>query len=529
MARLLADNGLVSTLPSSQTMPASENVAHPRALPRLLLHSLAAAVVLSLASCGGGGGGSSSAIPPAVEFEGRLLVTKGGASASDWDPATCTDERQKSWVRASLNEDYLFYREAPLTSIEPTTFSGTVPGLFAAYTTRAVPQDRFSFVISQAQVEAEFEAGVSIGLGITFARDATSKQIRIAFVDPNGPAFAAGLQRGMQLQSVNGTALSPADQPLLSDDQKSSLFSNVPGTRVSVGFTRPPSKTETVFDLGIAKFAETPVLTAKVLDNIGTPGKVGYLSYNSFLTPIGELQLADAFKTFASAGVSDLVLDLRYNSGGYIFIASQLAYMVAGNTRTANKTFEAFFYSDKRAAENQSEPFRNAITSFFQSQRVGEPLSQLNLDRVFILATGNTCSASEAVVNALRGVDVEVVMVGSTTCGKPYGFSNRNNCTLSYFPLEFEGRNQKGQPVPLTGLTPQASCESSDDLDHELGDPSERMLSHSLSYITSGACTATTASAKAKTLGQPRKPGEPIEEQEFVPAHRTIQLLTRSR
>ncbi|HET7868005.1 MAG TPA: S41 family peptidase [Burkholderiaceae bacterium] len=507
-------------------MPAPDNAAFRRALPRHLLHSLAAAVVLSLSSCGGGG--SSSAIPPSAEFQGRLLVTNGGANASDWDATTCTDARQKSWVRANLNEDYLFYREAPLTTIEPTTFAGTVPGLFAAYTTGALPQkDRFSFVISQAEADAVFEAGVSVGLGITFARDAKSKQIRIAFVDPNGPAFAAGLRRGMQLQSVNGATLAPAERPNFSDSQAAALFAGQPGDLVNIGFSTPPSTTETVFNLSTAKFAETPVLTAKVLDS--APGKVGYLAHNSFSTPIGELQLADAFKTFASAGVTDLVLDLRYNSGGFIFIASQLAYMIAGSTPTANKTFETFIYSDKRTAENRSEPFRNVITSFLQKERVGEPLSQLNLSRVFVLATGNTCSASEAVVNALRGVDVDVVMIGSTTCGKPYGFAKRDNCTLSYFPLEFEGRNQKGQVVPLSGLTPTASCESSDDLDHELGDPSERMLSLSISYMTRGACTATTGSASTKALGHPRKPGAPIEEQEFVPAHRTIQLLTPPR
>jgi carboxyl-terminal processing protease len=510
-------------------MPAPDKASRYSPLPRLLLHILATAAVLSLASCGGGGS-SSSGIPSSAEFEGKLLVTNGGASTSDWAPATCTDARQKSWVRANLNEDYLFYREAPLTAIEPTTFSGSVPGLFAAYTTGALPQkDRFSFVISQAEADAAFEEGVSVGLGITFARDATSKQIRIAFVDPNGPAFAAGLRRGMQLQSVNGTTLSPAERPLFSNAQGAALFDGLPGAAVSVGFSTPPSTAETVFNLSIARFAETPVLTAKVLDNISAPGKVGYLAHNSFVTPIAELQLADAFKTFSTAGITDLVVDLRYNGGGFIFIASQLAYMVAGSTRTANKTFEAFFYSDKRTALNQSEPFRNVITDFHKAQRIGEPLSQLNLNRVFVLATGNTCSASEAVVNALRGVDVEVVMVGSTTCGKPYGFSQRNNCTLSYFPLEFEGRNHKGQVVPLTGLTPTASCESGDDLDHELGDPSERMLSKSLSYMTGGACTATVVSASAKTLGQPRKPGALVDEEEFVPAHRTIQLLTRPR
>lgn len=510
-------------------MPAQDKTLGRRTLPRFVLHTLATAAVLQLASCGGGGGGGlTSPELPSAQLEGTL-ISGTGVNTSDWDAATCTDTRQKSWVRANLNEDYLFYREAPLSAIEPTTFTGSVIALFDAYTTGGVPQkDRFSFALTQAEADAAFQAGTSTGIGATFVRDPATRKIRIAFVDPNSPAFTAGLRRGMQLESVNNTTLAVFNnQPELNQAQFDALFASPEGTPVTVGFTTPPSTTITAFALTTATFGETPVLTAKVLDGIAAPGKVGYLAHTSFVTPIAETQLADAFKTFAAAGVTDLVVDLRYNGGGYIFIASQLAYMVAGNARSANKTFEAFVFNDKRSAENQSEPFRTTITNFLNptNPRQGEALSPLNLSRVFVLATGNTCSASEAFVSALRGVDVEVVMVGSTTCGKPYGFSQENNCALSYFPLEFEGRNHKGQVVPVTGLTPTASCTTTDDLDHELGDPSERMLSSSISYMVNGACAATTASAKA--LGQPRKPGALIEEQEFVPAHRTIQLLRK--
>jgi carboxyl-terminal processing protease len=509
-------------------MSAPDKTLGRRILPRFVMHTLATAAVLQLVSCGGGGGGLTSPTLPSAQLEGTR-ITGTGANTSDWDAATCTDTRQKSWVRANLNEDYFFYREAPLSAIEPTTFTGSVIDLFKAYTTEGLPQkDRFSFVTTQAKADAAFQAGISTDIGATLVRDPASKEIRIAFVDPNGPAFTAGLRRGMQLKSGNNTALSLSDgQPVLSQAQFDSMFASPEGTVVTVGVTTPPATAETPFTLTIATFNETPVLMAKVLDGIAGPGKVGYLAHTSFVAPIAETQLADAFKTFATAGVTDLVVDLRYNGGGYIFIASQLAYMVAGNARSANKTFEAFVFNDKRSAENQSEPFRTTITNFLNTAnpRQGEALSPLNLSRVFVLATGNTCSASEAFVSALRGVDVEVVMVGSTTCGKPYGFSQENNCALSYFPLEFEGRNHKGQVVPVTGLTPTATCTISDDLDHELGDPSERMLSSSISYMVNGACAATTASAKA--LGQPRKPGALVEEQEFVPAHRTIQLLTK--
>lgn len=509
-------------------MPTRDKTLCRRSPPRFVMHTLAIAAVLQLASCGGGGTGLTLPIQASDELKGTL-ISGTGSNTTDWDPATCTDSRQKSWVRANLNEDYLFYREAPLSAIEPTTFADSVIKLFEAYTVDGLPQkDRFSFVTPQAKADAAFHVGVSTDIGATLVRDPATNQIRIAFVDPNGPAFAAGLRRGMQLKSVNNTVLPTSEnQPVLSAAQFDAMFASSAGSVVTVGVTTPPATTETLFSLTIASFSETPVLMAKVLDATAAPGKVGYLAHNSFVTPIAETQLADAFKTFATAGVTDLVVDLRYNTGGYIFIASQLAYMVAGNARSTNKTFEAFVYNDKRRAENQSEPFRSVITDFRKDQRIGEALSQLNLNRVFVLATGNTCSASEAFVNGLRGVDVEVVMIGSTTCGKPYGSSQENNCALSFFPLEFEGRNHKGQAVPVTGLTPTASCTLSDDLNHELGDPSERMLSSSISYMVNGACAATTASATA--LGQPRKPGALIEEQEFVSPHRTLQLRLKPR
>jgi hypothetical protein len=117
----------------------------------------------------------------------------------------------------------------------------------------------------------------------------------------------------------------------------------------------------------------------------------------------------------------------------------------------------------------------------------------LNLRRVSVLTSGSTCSASESFINALRGIDVDVVLVGGATCGKPYGFSQENNCTLAFFGLEFEGRNDKGATTPLTGIAP--TCTATDDLDHALGDPAERMLATALAYQLTGSCPPSTQMA----------------------------------
>ena len=232
-----------------------------------------------------------------------------------------------------------------------------------------------------------------------------------------------------------------------------------------------------------ASFGTSPLLLDSVLPGTTT----GYLAFTSFSTPIGEVQLADAFRRFANAGVTDLVVDIRYNGGGYIDIASELGYMVAGQLQSQGRIFESLVYNDKRSNANENISFNSAITNFFgNTSRAGEPLSALNLRRVYVLTTGSTCSASESFINGLRGVDVEVIQIGGTTCGKPYGFSQTNNCTQSFFALEFEGRNNKGVVPPVTGLPP--TCAATDDFDRALGDPAERLLAAALNYRAVGSC-----------------------------------------
>ncbi len=85
----------------------------------------------------------------------------------------------------------------------------------------------------------------------------------------------------------------------------------------------------------------------------------------------------------------------------------------------------------------------------------GQALPALNLSRVFVLTTASTCSASEAIINSLQGVNVQVIQVGSTTCGKPYGFYPADNCGVTYFSIQFQGVNAKNFGDYPDGFTPQ--------------------------------------------------------------------------
>jgi hypothetical protein len=177
--------------------------------------------------------------------------------------------------------------------------------------------------------------------------------------------------------------------------------------------------------------------------------------------------------------------------------------------------FEQLSYNSKRSAENSRTPFYAESCLLSGAKCTDErPLPSLNLGRVFVLTQSGTCSASEAIINGLRGVDVEVIQIGGTTCGKPYGFTAKDNCGISYFPIEFVGVNAKGFGDYADGFTPGGGsgprqlpgCAVADDFERALGDPAEAMLAAALAYRANGQCPANSglskAMASARTEGQ---------------------------
>jgi hypothetical protein len=129
------------------------------------------------------------------------------------------------------------------------------------------------------------------------------------------------------------------------------------------------------------------------------------------------------------------------------------------------------------------------------------------LKRVFVITSGDTCSASEAIINGLRGVGVEVILIGSQTCGKPYGFYPEDNCGTTYFTIQFKGVNNKGFGEYSDGFIPSATdndkdlvkgCSLGDDLSHNLGDVAEKNLAMALNYRVANSCILPTSSASVK-------------------------------
>jgi C-terminal processing protease CtpA/Prc len=460
----------------------------------LRLRCLAVSLVFVLSACGGGGGSSSDSAPvaPPVTPTGPTLVASSTVENRCEAPrsGSSVDKQgtllnEQTWVRSWIDETYLWYREVPTTYL-PQSFA-TAKAYFDVLKTTATtasgkPKDQFHFTYTTAEWEASLN-GVELGYGMLLALTRTTppRNAVVTIVEPGSPAALAGLRRGDVLQTVDGVDFVNAPDTASTNVINAGLFPAALGTH-TLGFGR--NGTSLSVSLQAVEVNTSAVQNERIID---TPtGKVGYLTFNTH-NNVAERQLVETMGRFQAAGISDLVLDVRYNGGGYLDVASELAYMIAGPQVTTGKTFEQVLFNDKTRPE-APVPFHAQSLGFGGPNPLpkGTPLPALGLKRVTLLTTGNTCSASEAIINGLRGVDVQVNLIGGTTCGKPYGFYPTPNCGTTYFAVQFQGVNAKGFGDFADGMAP--TCDVTDDYQHQLGDAAEGMLAAALRYRSSGSC-----------------------------------------
>lgn len=398
-----------------------------------------------------------------------------------------------SFVRSYSDETYLWYREIP--NLSSASFS-TGANYFAplkspARTFSGLAKDKPSFHYSLSTSDVEnTNAGITFGYGVTwsFIRRTPPRQLLAAVVSPGSPADLAGVKRGDSVLSIDGVDLVNDTTQSGVNTLNEGLFPSVLGTAHTFVLA-PVSGSNKTAVLGSAQLTLKPVPVSGTIST-GT-GKVGYIAFTTFNSFASEGAIANAISGMKSAGVNDLVLDLRYNGGGYLYIASQLGYMIAGRERTSNKAFELSKTNDKKPfGPDDTTPFYNVGSGYPGGVANGQALPTLNLGRVFVLTTSGSCSASEALINALRGIDVQVILVGSgATCGKPFGFDPTENCGTTYFTIQFIGVNAKGDGDYVDGFAP--TCAVADDLTRALGDPSEGQLAAALAYRSGGTCSST--------------------------------------
>ncbi|MGB5627210.1 MAG: S41 family peptidase, partial [Woeseiaceae bacterium] len=359
-----------------------------RNLPILLL-------LVSLAACGGGGG-SGFVAPPAPPppatgwqqgvfldestFAARCQVPRSGIDPETNQPfpdiqGTTTDEN--NFLRSYSNNTYLWYDE--ITDRDPGLYGDPLAYFDLLKTTATTPsgadKDKFHFIYDTAEYYQLSQGGVSAGYGAQFVLLSSTppREVLVAYTEPNSPATdpQANLARGAMILAIDGVDIDDATQAGV-DALNAGLFPSSVGEQHTFEVLDLGAQISRLVTMTTASITSAPVQNVSVI-NTGT-GDVGYLVFNDHIAT-AERALIDAVNTLnAGAGIDDLVVDIRYNGGGYLAIASQLAYMIAGPVPTAGQPFSTLQFNDKHPVTNPITGQPITPTPFY-SQTLGSPFN----------------------------------------------------------------------------------------------------------------------------------------------------------
>ena len=417
------------------------------------------------------------------------------------------DIEVEQFIYTGLNDIYLYKADVPVlddayfaSSSERDVFLSESESPEALFEDLKSNQDRFSFISDDYnELEKSFKgvnsstAGMEFGLGMISGTNNVFGFLQ--YIIPGTSAAEAGLDRGTVFTEVNGSKMTTTNyMSLLEESSLTINIGSIENGRIVM--------TDKTVSLNHAEYTENPVHLTKILDVEGQ--KVGYLMYNSFTADFDD-ELNAAFGEFKANGVSELVLDLRYNGGGSVESAVDLASMITGQFE--GEIFMKEQWNEAYQKELEAQNPENLINRFNPQIRTQEAINSLNLSRVFVLTTQSTASASELVINGLEPY-IDVVQIGENTTGKfqasvtLYDSPNfrkegaNKNHTYALQPLVFKSANASGKSDYVNGLTPDLHI--SEDLNNlgTLGDPSEPMLQAAINYLTGKAQVSKTAAAK---------------------------------
>ncbi|MEM6513370.1 MAG: S41 family peptidase [Pseudomonadota bacterium] len=398
-----------------------------------------------LAACGGGGGGSvesPDAAPPTAD--------------------ACSNTGQKQFVLDVMN-DWYFWNNLLPSSVNVDDFAS--PEALLASLTAVQPVDRFSFIGSAAADSAFFGEGQFEGYGFRYRFvDVNTPQLLLVYED--SPAFRAGLRRGQIFTAINGRSIANIEA--------------AEGLGAVFGL---PSIEVTMRNLDDTEFTETmsadvvtidPVPQSRIIDPGGR--NIGYVELTTFIST-AEGQLDQVFNDFRLNGVTEVILDLRYNGGGLVSTANLLGDLLGGGNFDTREFSETRFNADRAPAQNSAE--------FFEI-RTGS----INLESLVVIASRGTASASELVTNSMDAY-VTLGIVGDRTFGKPVGQSGFTFCDKILRPTTFETVNALDFGDYFDGLP--ANCNAPDNPAILVGDDADPNIVAALQFLTDQSCPTVTS------------------------------------
>ena len=343
--------------------------------------------------------------------------------------------------------------------------------------------------------------------------------LRIKYVYPGSPAALAGIKRGYQITSINGNNNLSYDAPGYGTGTSTNLnfvinaYSN--SSTISMTLLRPNGTTLTVTNISTANYSVNPVLKDTVY-NMGNGHIVGYLVFNSFTSSANANPVLDAaFNYFTTQGVTDLVIDLRYNGGGYVSTAEYIDNYIVPASKSGTLMYNTIYNSTLANGKEVLLKYQTRAGSpnynyaQFDYSVAGNAVKfakkgSLNVSQVFFIVTGSTASASELTINNLRP-EMSVQLIGQNTYGKPVGFFDIDINKYQMYIPEFSTLNSAGQGDYYSGMTPGSSTYPGiadfDDVTKDFGDPTEGLLAHALHYVKLGTYTVDNPSTQNTPSG----------------------------
>ena len=334
----------------------------------------------------------------------------------------------------------------------------------------ATPVDKWSFAMKKTEwnqysggmssVSSSTSAAGDFGITVFFRAEG---DLRVRLTEPNSPGGILGIKRGWRITKINGsTNITTSNSQYIIDNIYKAVSADVT-------FTKPDGSSIDL-NLQAAHYADKPVYLDTVYNSAN--GNIGYLVYNSFLGNIDQTaaEYARVFNKFASAGITNLIVDLRYNGGGYVNLQEQLAnYLITSQAQGSIMMKQ--IYNSNHSNENSTVLFNKS--------------GSLQLTKIYFIVSRGTASASELLINNLKPY-MDVRLIGnSNTHGKPVGFFPIEDGEWYVFPVSFKTVNKNGEGNYYAGFTPNAIV--ADGLDKDWGDINENSLASALRNISSGS------------------------------------------
>jgi carboxyl-terminal processing protease len=379
-----------------------------------------------------------------------------------------------------------------------------------------------SAALKSANVDID-NNGYDVGIRPVFYTFTNSDkyELFVTAVYPGSPAETAGVKRGWLITKVNGSAVGASYTK-----ESESVFNSFSASSITIEGFNAIDKVPFSLTLNRASYKSSPVYAAKVIARAGK--KIGYLAFARFSSLTNKDGSSDSyldpvFANFSAQGVTDLIIDLRYNGGGYVNAAAYLTNLIAPSSTSGQVMFTEIYNATMQAGKATilaNQPligidgkilYQNGrmltaaddnYTTAGNTTVFSKKGSLAGVSNVVFIVTRNTASASEIVINSLKPY-MNVKLVGDTTYGKPVGFfpvtlENR----YQVFMPNFETRNARNEGGYYTGMLPDVLDEY-DDPAYVFGDERENYLSRALNVLAPGSTAtqgvASTGNRRANT------------------------------